>query len=87
MVPLNNDETIRIQNMFPMCQCRKGTGRSSHRLVAHRWGLGDVRQCEIESVSPYLIDSLHVQLHTISSGFEAGSVDRAIPSLPPKGVS
>lgn len=38
MVPLNNDETIRIQNMFPKCQCRKGTGRPSHQLVDHRWG-------------------------------------------------
>lgn len=35
-MPLNNDETIRIQNMFPMCQCREETRKLSYRFVAHR---------------------------------------------------
>lgn len=34
--PFNNDETIRIHSILPMCQCRKGTSRPIHRLVAHR---------------------------------------------------
>lgn len=45
----NNDETIHIHSMFP---CRRGASKPPHELVAHCWGLGDVRHDELESVSP-----------------------------------
>lgn len=81
-MPFNNDETIHIHNMFPMCQCRKEASEHPNRLVTDRWGLGDVRHGEIGSVSPCLIDSLHVHLYTPPArGFRPRGVDRAIPSL------